>query len=170
MCMTHLVMKALPISRFRLMAKVSRHNRIDAIRPIGYFFATVILALLVYTVWCCRFYFIYPALTLSAILKRYFLRSSPHFLQAHLRYASDHYRLYGKRAGVSNRICSFTIPLANSLNYIRNGIKHMRVGLFLYARYYGLDMALPLQILIVLMSLLTSIGMQGFHPPVLWRL
>jgi Na+/H+-dicarboxylate symporter len=65
-----------------------------------------------------------------------------------------------KRAGVSNRICSFTIPLATSLNLSGTGL-YICVSIFFICQVYGLELSLPFQIFIALMSLLTSIGIAG---------
>ncbi len=161
MCMTHLVMKALPIGVFGLMAKVVATTGFDTIRPISYFFGTVILALLVYTIVVLPLllYFsgVNPLRHFKAMVPALFTAFSTSSSAATLPITID---CVEKRAGVSNRICSFTIPLATSLNLSGTGL-YICVSVLFICQVYGLELGFPLQFFVVLMSLLTSIGIAG---------
>ena len=65
-----------------------------------------------------------------------------------------------KRAGLSNRVASFSLPLGTSLNLSGTAL-HLTVALFFIASIYGVHLTLTLQLLLILMALVTSFGMAG---------
>lgn len=162
MCMTHLVMKALPIGVFGLVAKVVATTGLSAIKPIAYFFLTAIIA-----------FTIYSCIALPILLKfigginplRQFRAMSPAIFTAFSTSSSAAtlpitIDCVEQRANVSNRICSFTVPLATSLNLSGTGLYNCISVLFI-CQVYGLELTIPMVIFIALISLLTSIGMAG---------
>src|SRR4029078_1251337 len=65
-----------------------------------------------------------------------------------------------KRAGVSNRVCSFVIPLGTSLNMAGSAL-YGCVAVFFIAQVYGIPLSIMHQALIVFLSLVTSMGIAG---------
>lgn len=162
MCMTHLVMKALPFGVFGLVAKVVATTGFDSFKPIAYFFFTVIFSFMIYA-------FVALPILLKVLGKvnpiKHFKAMSPALFTAFSTSSSAAtlpvtIDCVEERAGVSNRVCSFTIPLAISLNLSGTGLYNC-VAVFFICQAYGLSLSLPLQFLIAMMSLLTSIGMAG---------
>lgn len=162
MCMTHLVMKALPLGVFGLVAKVVATTGLSAIKPIAYFFLTAIIALLIYS-----------CVALPLLLKfiggvnplRHFRAMSPAIFTAFSTSSSAAtlpitIDCVEQRANVSNRICSFTIPLATSLNLSGTGLYNCVSVLFI-CQVYGLELSFPMVLFVAVISLLTSIGMAG---------
>lgn len=162
MCMTHLVMKALPIGVFGLVAKIVATTGFSAIKPIAYFFFTAVVA-----------FVLYACVALPLILKfiggvnpiKHFRAMSPAIFTAFSTSSSAAtlpitIDCVEKRANVSNRICSFTVPLATSLNLSGTGMYNCVSVLFI-CQVYGMDLGLPMLLFIAMISLLTSIGMAG---------
>ena len=65
-----------------------------------------------------------------------------------------------KRAGVSNKITSFTLPLGATINMDGTALFECVVVVFL-AQLFGVDMGFITQFTVVVMALLTSIGVAG---------
>jgi Na+/H+-dicarboxylate symporter len=65
-----------------------------------------------------------------------------------------------KRAGVSNKITSFTLPLGATINMDGTALFECVVVVFL-AQLFGVEMGFVTQFTVVLMALLTSIGVAG---------
>lgn len=162
MSITQLVMKALPIGVFGLVAKVAATTGIDAIKSLALFFCTVLLGL-----------FIFACIILPLLLKtiarvnpwRHFQAMAPALFTAFSTSSSAAslpiaIECVEKRAGVSNRICSFTVPLGASINLTGTAL-YICVVVFFVAQAYQFHMDIPTQITIILMSLLTSMGMAG---------
>lgn len=162
MSITHLVMRALPIGVFGLVAKVVATTGFEAIRSGAWFFATVTLGLTLHMI-----------LTLPLFLKliarvdplKHFKAMGPAILTA-LSTSSSAATLpvtidcVEKRAGVSNRICSFVVPLGTSLNMAGTSLYASVTTLYI-AQAYGIALDFPTQLTILLMSFLTSFGMAG---------
>lgn len=62
-----------------------------------------------------------------------------------------------KKAGVSNKITSFTLPLGATINMDGTALYECVAAIFI-AQAYGIDLSITQQILIVVTALLTSIG------------
>jgi Na+/H+-dicarboxylate symporter len=62
-----------------------------------------------------------------------------------------------KRAGVSNRICSFVVPLGTSVNLAGSALYECIAVLFI-AQAFGFEMTIIHQAIVVVLSLLTSMG------------
>jgi proton glutamate symport protein len=65
-----------------------------------------------------------------------------------------------KRVGVSNRICSFTLPLGTSINLAGSALYEC-VVVFFIAQAYGVALPLSTQLIVIIMSVATSLGMAG---------
>ena len=65
-----------------------------------------------------------------------------------------------KRAGVSNKVSSFVIPLGATINMNGTALYECAAVLFI-AQAYGVDMSLFAQFTVVILALVTSIGVAG---------
>jgi len=162
MKITHLVMKALPIGVFGLVAKIVATTGIDSIQSVLWFFLVVMLGLLLHTV-----------VVLPILLKclagvnpvAHFKAMGPALLTA-LSTSSSAATLpitidcIEKRAGVSNRICSFVVPLGTSLNMAGTSL-YSCITVSYIAQAYGIELSLSNKFTVLIMSFLTSFGMAG---------
>ena len=162
MMMTDLIMKFAPIGVYALVTKVIIVSGIDAFEPLALFFLTVILALGTHLL-----------LFLPAIL-RYLARVSPtkHFkamlpaLLTAFSTSSSSATLpitidcVENRAGVSNQVSGFTLPLGATINMDGTALYECVAAMFI-AQAYGISLDISTQFTIVLVALLTSIGVAG---------
>jgi Na+/H+-dicarboxylate symporter len=65
-----------------------------------------------------------------------------------------------KKAGVSNRVSSFVLPLGATVNMDGTALYECVAAMFI-AQAYGIDITFGTQFLIVMIALLTSIGVAG---------
>ena len=65
-----------------------------------------------------------------------------------------------EHAGVSNKICSFVLPLGATVNMNGTALYECAAAMFL-AQAYGLELTFGIQFSIVIIALLTSIGVAG---------
>jgi DAACS family dicarboxylate/amino acid:cation (Na+ or H+) symporter len=159
--MTMFIMKFAPLGVFGLVAKVVAASGFDAFRPLAVFFFTVLIALAIH-------FFI----TLSIILKmagfkpsRHCKAMTPALLTAFSTSSSSAtlpltMECVEHRAGVSNRVSSFTLPLGATVNMDGTALYECVAAMFI-AQIYGLDLNFVTQFQIVLIALLTSIGVAG---------
>jgi Na+/H+-dicarboxylate symporter len=162
MKMTHLVMKALPIGVFGLVAKVVATTGIDSITSAALYSLAVIAGMFAYSLIVVPLLLISiagvnPILHFRAMAPALFTAFSTTSSSATLPVTME---CIEKRAGVSNRICSFTIPLGTSLN-MSGGALCMCVASLFIAQTYGLPLTMTTISLIAVMSLLTSMGIAG---------
>ncbi|MBI3901149.1 MAG: dicarboxylate/amino acid:cation symporter [Chlamydiia bacterium] len=159
---THIIMKALPFGVFCLVAKVFMTSGVSSLRSMSLFLLTVLLGLLV-------FMFIVLPLLLKVIGKvsplRHFKAMGPALITAFSTSSSSAtlpitIDCVEKRAGVSNRICSLVVPLGTSINMSGSALYECVAAVFV-AQAYGIDLSFGMQFLIVLMSLIASIGVAG---------
>jgi proton glutamate symport protein len=162
MMMTDFVMKFAPIGVYALVTKVIMISGVEAFEPLALFFITVLLALAVHLL-----------LFLSAVL-RYLARVSPakHFkamlpaLLTAFSTSSSSATLpitmdcVENRAGVSNQVSGFTLPLGATINMDGTALYECVAAMFI-AQAYGLSLDITTQFTIVLIALLTSIGVAG---------
>ena len=162
MMMTDLIMKFAPIGVYALVTKVILISGVEAFEPLALFFVTVILALAAHLL-----------LFLPAIL-RYLARVSParHFkamlpaLLTAFSTSSSSATLpitmdcVENRAGVSNKVSGFTLPLGATINMDGTALYECVAAMFI-AQAYGLTLDVTTQFTIVLVALLTSIGVAG---------
>ncbi len=160
--MTDLVMKFAPIGVFGLVAKVVATSGLDAFRPLAGFFFTVLGALLVHA------FIVLPLLMwlLGRVSPlRHFRAMSPALLTA-FSTASSSATLpltmdcVEKRAGVSERVTSFVLPLGATINMDGTALYEGAAVLFI-AQVYGVDLSFVQQLTVLVLALLTSIGVAG---------
>jgi len=162
MRMTHLVMRALPLGVFALVAKVVATTGFRSLSLIGGFFVTVLIAYAIY---------VFIALPLFLLLVarvnpiRHYAAVAPALLTAFSTSSSAAtlpitIECMEKRVGISNRICSFVVPLATSLNMSGTGLYTCASVMFI-CQVNGVALTFPTQLFIALLALLTSIGMAG---------
>lgn len=162
MKITHFVIQFLPLGVFALVAKVVASSGFEAIRSAGWFFVTCLIA-----------FALYFFLTLSVLLKtwgkvspwKHMKAMAPALLTAFTTSSSAAtlpvtLESIEKRAGVSNRIASFTLPLGTSIHMAGTAIFEC-VATFYLAQVYGIPLNLTSQILIILLSFIMSIGIAG---------
>lgn len=162
MAITHLVMKALPIGVFGLVAKVAATTGLESLRALAFFTGTVILGLAIYG------FIILPLLLrfvagvnpwkhikamAPALLTGFSTTSSAATLPVTMECME-------KRVNVSNRICSFILPLGTSLN-LTGSTLHVCVAVIFIAQAYGADLSAPNLLIIALMALFCSLGVAG---------
>lgn len=159
---TNWVMKFAPLGVFALVAKVMASSGLDAFKPLAIFFFTVLGALAVHLL-----------LTMSLLLKfvakvkpeRHFQAMAPALLTAFSTSSSSAtlpltMECVEQRAGVSNNVSSFTLPLGATVNMDGTALYECVAAMFI-AQAYGLDLSFATQFTIVLIALLTSIGVAG---------
>ena len=160
MKITEVVMKLLPLGVFCLVAKVVASGGLASIQGLTYFFLTVVLALAT---------FIFGVLPL--LLKcfgidpwNHLKRMSPALITAFSTSSSAASLPVTmecvENLGVSRRVCGFVIPLGTSLNMAGSALYECVAALFI-AQMYGIEMTIGYQILIAILSLITSMGITG---------
>ena len=162
MLITDLVMKFAPIGVFALVAKVVTISGIEAFKPLLTFFFTVLIALLIHiaVVMPLLLRFIggvspikhYQAMA-PALLTAFSTASSSATLPVTMECVED-------RAGVSNRVTSFVLPLGSTVNMDGTALYECVAAIFI-AQAYGLDLTIATQFSIVVLALMTSIGVAG---------
>lgn len=165
MRITHLVMRALPVGVFALMAKVAAMTGWEAIKPVAFFFGTVILGLGLYA-------FILLPLLLKVIgginPLQHFRFVTPALLTAFTTSSSAAtlpitLECMEKRAGIPNRICSFALPLGSTVNLTGTAI-YATIAVLFIAQVYGMKMDTASIAIIALLGLFTSLGMVAGIP------
>lgn len=162
MLITDLVMKFAPIGVFALVAKVVTISGLEAFKPLLTFFFTVIIALLIHIVIVMPLLlrFVggvspikhYQAMA-PALLTAFSTASSSATLPVTMDCVED-------RAGVSNRVTSFVLPLGATVNMDGTALYECVAAIFI-AQAYGLDLTFATQFSIVVLALMTSIGVAG---------
>ena len=160
--MTNLVMKFAPIGIFALVCKVIMISGADALRPLAVFFTAVIIALalhlLVFLPLVLRFVAkVNPVLHFRAMMPALLTAFSTSSSSATLPLTLD---CVERRAGVSNRVSGFTLPLGATVNMDGTALYECVAAMFI-AQAYGLQLDIVTQFTIVLVALLTSIGVAG---------
>ena len=159
---THVIMKFLPLGVFFLVAKVFAESGFQSLRSLGLFTLAVLLGLAVFT-------FVALPLLLKFVAKvkpgRHFRAMGPALITAFSTSSSSAslpvtIDCVEKRAGVSNKICSLVIPLGTSINMSGSALYECVAAMFI-AQAYGIELSLTTQFIVVLLSLITSIGVAG---------
>lgn len=162
MQITHFVIQFLPLGVFALVAKVVASSGFEAIRSAGWFFITCLLAFALY-------FFVTLSLFLKGWAKvspwKHMKAMGPALLTAFTTSSSAatlpvSLECLEKRAGVSNRIASFTLPLGTSIHMAGTAIFEC-VATFYLAQVYGIPLNFASQFLIVLLAFIMSIGIAG---------
>jgi Na+/H+-dicarboxylate symporter len=162
MKMTEWIMKFAPIGVFGLIAGVIAESGFSAAKPLVIFALTVLAALAVHVLitlpLLLRFvggvspYKMFPIMA-PALLTAFSTASS----SATLPITMD---CIEEKAGVSNKISSFVLPLGATVNMNGTALYECAAAMFL-AQAYGLDLTFGIQFVIVVTALLTSIGVAG---------
>lgn len=165
MSITRLVMYVLPIGVFGLVAKVVATTGIDTFECMIYFFLTAVAAMAIHLL-----------ITLSLLLKGVAKRSPIQHLRDMAPAVFTAFSVSSsaatlpvtlecaeKRAGISNRICSFTIPLGTSINLQATGL-YCCISVIFIAQAYGIELSMTSYALILLMSLFSTMGMVAGIP------
>lgn len=162
MHMTEWVMKFAPIGVFALVAKVVAVSGVDAFRPLAIFFLTVIVALSLH--FSLTMYLILRFVAKVNPLRHYKIMSAALLTAFSTSSSSATLPLtmesVEEKAGVSNRVTSFTLPLGATVNMDGTALYECVAAMFI-AQAYGMELSLTTQFIIVLVALLTSIGVAG---------
>ena len=162
MHMTHLVMKFAPLGVFALVAKVIIVSGFEAMQPLAWFFVSVVLALAVHLLLFLPLVLkliarVSPGLHFKAMMPALLTAFSTSSSSATLPLTMD---CVEKRAGVSNQVSGFTLPLGATVNMDGTALYECVAAMFI-AQAYGLQLDVATQFTIVLIALLTSIGVAG---------
>jgi Na+/H+-dicarboxylate symporter len=159
---TKLIISFAPIGVFGLVTPTLMQVGFETLGVMGKFAGTVLLGLAIHALvvlplllWILgkiNFKSHYQAMA-PALLTAFSTASS----SATLPLTMDCIR---KRAGVSNKITSFTLPLGATINMDGTALFECVVVVFL-AQLFGVEMGFVTQFTVVLMALLTSIGVAG---------
>lgn len=162
MHMTEWVMKFAPLGVFALVAKVVAVSGIEAFQPLAIFFFTVLLALALH--FGVSMYLILRFVAKVNPLRHYKIMSAALLTAFSTSSSSATLPLtmetVEEKAGVSNRVTSFTLPLGATVNMDGTALYECVAAMFI-AQAYGLELTLMTQFTIVLVALLTSIGVAG---------
>ncbi len=159
---TQLVLRLAPAGVFALIATTLASTGFAVLKPMLWFFVTVVLALAIHM------------LVSISLFLRFFVRVSPRrhlqamapaLLTAFSTASSNAtlpvtMRSLKERAGVSERVSHMSAPLGASMNMDGTALYECAAALFL-AQAYGLDLSLGQQLTVVLIALLTGFGMAG---------
>ncbi len=159
--MVNFILKFTPLGVMSLVAyEIARQQDIPALASgLGVYFLVVLLALLIHA-------FVIIPLVLRYVGKSPFL---PHLkvmttpLLTAFSTSSSGATLpltmeaMEHKAGVSNRITSFTLPLGATVNMDGTALYECVAAMFI-AQVYGLDLTLMQQVIVVITALLASIG------------
>lgn len=162
MMMTDLVMKFAPLGVYALVTKVIMISGIEAFEPLALFFITVLLALgvhlLIFLPLVLRYLArVSPKIHFKAMLPALLTAFSTSSSSATLPITMD---CVENRAGVSNQVSGFTLPLGATINMDGTALYECVAAMFI-AQAYGISLDLTTQFTIVLVALLTSVGVAG---------
>ena len=162
MHVTALVMRCAPVGVFALVAKAFSATGADAIRPLALFFFATLGGLL--------FHLLVTMSLLLAVIGRVsplrMLRAMTPALLTGFSTSSSAGTLpvtldcLRHRAGVSERVTGFTLPLGAAINLDGTALYECAAAMFL-AQAYGLQLDLVTQFVIVAMAVITSMGVTG---------
>lgn len=163
---TDLVIKLAPIGVFGLVAPILVRTGFSLFVPLLWFFATVMIALLVHM-------FVALAIVMRSLGGfspwQHYRAMAPVMLTAFSTASSAStlpvtLETVQTASGVSPRVASFTLPLGATVNMDGTALYECVVVLFIaqiYGVVQGFEITLAMQIHVVLLSLLTSIGVAG---------
>lgn len=166
--MTHItdfIIAFSPYGVFGLVTPVVAETGLEAARPIAWFFITVLLGLFLHTFVVLpvimRIFGVDPVkhhrAVFPAILTAVSISSSVSALPVTMETVE-------RRAGISNRVASFVLPLGATVNMDGTALYECTVVLFI-GQFYGVisgeHLTWGVQMLVVAMALLTSVGVAG---------
>ncbi|MCU7958908.1 MAG: dicarboxylate/amino acid:cation symporter [gamma proteobacterium symbiont of Bathyaustriella thionipta] len=159
---TDFVMLFAPVGVFALVGKVVASTGFDQFESVGWFFMTVLLALMIHV-------FISMPLLLSLVAKvnplKHFRALTPALLTAFSTASSSAtlpltMESVQKNAGVSQKVSSFVLPLGATVNMDGTALYECVAAMFI-AQAFGLELSFTTQFTIVFIALITSIGVAG---------
>jgi Na+/H+-dicarboxylate symporter len=161
MRMTEWIMTFAPIGVFGLVAAVISETGFAAGRPLAVFAVIVLAALALHTFvtlpLLLRLFGVNPWKMFPAMAPAMLTAFSTASSSATLPITMD---CVEQKAGVSNKISSFVLPLGATVNMNGTALYECAAALFL-AQAYGLELSLVVQFSIVFIALLTSVGVAG---------
>lgn len=161
MKITQLVMRALPIGVFALVAKVAAATGWHSVVAVGTFTLAVLLALILYSIGALGLLLwargVSPWHHLQAMGPALFTAFSTSSSAATLPVTLE---CVEKRCHVPNSIASFLLPLGASVNLAGSALQVL-ISVFFIANVYGVVLSFPTQMLLVLMTWLLSLGVAG---------
>jgi Na+/H+-dicarboxylate symporter len=160
--MTDWVMRFAPLGVFALVAKVVATTGLAVIVPLLVFFCTVLGALAIHMFVTLPLLLrviagVSPARHLAAMAPALLTAFSTASSSATLPLTLD---CVEKRAGVSNRVTSFVLPLGATVNMDGTALYECVAAMFI-AQAYGIHLGFASQFTVVLVALLTSVGVAG---------
>lgn len=160
--MTEWIMTLAPIGVFGLVAKVVAKAGLAAAGPLALFAACVLVVLAIHLFVTLPLFIrvatglspwpLFPAMA-PALLTAFSTASSSATVPVTLDCVEN-------RAGVSNRISSFVVPLGATINMNGTALYECAAVIFI-AQAYGVEMTLFTQFTVVVLALMTSIGVAG---------
>jgi Na+/H+-dicarboxylate symporter len=159
---THIIMKCLPLGVFCLVAKVAATTGFSSLCSLTWFSLTVLSSLLVFSLVVVPIFLkciakVKPTNHFKAMAPALIAAFSTSSSSASLPITMD---CLEKRAGVSRKICSLVVPLGTSLNMSGSALYECVAALFV-AQVYGIDLPASAQAVVVVLSLITSMGVTG---------
>jgi proton glutamate symport protein len=156
------VMAFAPIGVFGLVARTVARTGFDAAQPLIVFSLTVLGALFLHAV------LVIPLLVrmVGGVSPVALYRAAAPALLTAFSTASSSATLpitmesMERRAGVSNRTCSFVLPLGATVNMNGTALYECVAAMFI-AQAYGLELSFGIQFIIVVTALVTSVGVAG---------
>ncbi|MBA3815122.1 MAG: dicarboxylate/amino acid:cation symporter [Parachlamydiaceae bacterium] len=162
MKITQMIMKALPVGVFFLVAKVVATTGLESITSAAAFFGVILLGLAI------EMFIIFPLLlkVIAGVSPlAHFKAMTPALLTAFSTSSSAATMpvtldCLEKNANVSPRICGFTVPLGTSINTPGSAL-HICCSVFFIAQVYHFPLSISLQCTTLLMIILMSFGIAG---------
>lgn len=156
------IIRFAPLGVFGLVARTVSTTGFEAFEPLAAFVATVFMALAVHA------FVTLPLLLrfVGQVSPRQHVKAfSPALLTAFSTSSSSAtlpltIECAEKKAGVSNRIASFVLPLGATVNMDGTALYECVAAIFI-AQAYGIELGFGAQFTIVFLALLTSIGVAG---------
>lgn len=162
MAMVEFILRFAPLGVFALVAEVAATTGWGALRPLAAFALTVILALALHAFGTLPLLLRFLA---GVRFRPHFKAVSPALLTAFSTSSSSAtlpvtLECVEKRAGVSNQVSGFVLPLGATVNMDGTALYECVAVLFI-AQAYGIELSLATQFAVVWLALMTSIGVAG---------
>jgi Na+/H+-dicarboxylate symporter len=163
MGMTMAIIKLAPIGVFAFMLYATASQGLDIFKTLAWYMLAVSVALLIHAV-------VILPLILKFVAKRspweYFKAMSPALMTAFSTASSNGtlpltISCVEERAGVSNRVSSFVLPLGATINMDGTALYEAVAVLFIAQATPGFAVTLDAQIIIAITALLASVGAAG---------
>jgi len=162
MKLTHVIILLAPIGIFGLIAQIIATTGFEPFKSLGVYFVTVLTGL------CIHFFITLPLIVFlfgrlnpwrhiknmsTALITAFSTSSSSATLPLTIQCVEE-------KAGVSNRISSFVLPLGATVNMDGTALYECVAAIFI-AQAYGIELSFFQQFIVVITSLLASIGAAG---------